>query len=263
MFYEDLKKHRESAGISLDQISNKLKVNKSILISFEAGDFSGLPETYTRLFLKAYAAEIGIDPKKILQEYEIFTGKEPKPSETEKKNEDVDSFLSPKSDAVVDTNKKRNIAAVTIVLVILIFLISVLKQVLMEEEKNKTTPMNTIIKELPEPVEEIDTTTTESVIKEEIIPAPVPEELSLTMITSDTCWVRVITDEQDTTEANYQPNIRKEWIAETQFDVRVGRPTQVKLSLNNKQLGPLGNAGIPTRLIITKDGIVRSTLLRR
>jgi len=264
MFYEELKKRRESAGVSLDQISNKIKVNKSILVAFEAGDFSKLPDTYVRLFLRAYAGELGADPEEILKEYEVFTGKTPEKKIPEK-SEEESSFLSSKDGPAINGNKKRNIAAITIILVILIFLIAVLKQVLMEEEKKKPAPMNTIIQEMPVPVEKADTTETEPVltVEEEVIPEPMPQELSLVMITSDTCWVRVITDEKDTTEANYLPNIRRVWIAKTQFDVRVGRPTKVELILNNKPLGAVGNTGIPTRLIITKDGIIRSTLLRR
>ena len=264
MFYEELKKRRESAGVSLDQISNKIKVNKSILVAFEAGDFSTLPNTYVRLFLKAYAGELGIDQEEILKEYKAFTGKTPEKTIPEK-SEEESSFLSSKDGPVINGNKKRNIAAITTILVILIFLIAVLKQVLMEEEKKKPASMNTIIQKMPVPVDEADTTETEPVltVEEGVISEPIPQELSLVMITSDTCWVRVVTDEKDTTEANYLPNIRREWIAETQFDVRVGRPTKVELILNNKPLGPVGNTGIPTRLIISKDGIIRSTLLRR
>jgi len=264
MFYEELKKRRESAGIALDQISNKIKVSKSILEAFEKGDFSKLPVTYVRLFLKAYANELGANPEKILSEYEAFIGKAPEKKVPETRSEEP-SFLSPKNEPIVNGNKKRNVAAITIILVILVFLISVLKQVLMEEEKNKPAPINAIIKELPKPVEEADTTEIEPAVidEEEVLPEPEPEILSLVMITSDTCWVRVVTDENDTTEANYLPNIRREWTAEKLFDVRVGRPTKVRLTLNNKPLGPIGKAGIPTRLIISKDGIIRSTLLRR
>ncbi|MCD6204111.1 MAG: DUF4115 domain-containing protein [Candidatus Marinimicrobia bacterium] len=264
MFYEELKKHRESLGISLEQISNKIKISKSVLAAFEAGEFSGLPETYVRLFLKAYAIEIELDPKKVLRDYEIFIGKVQEETEPEKRDS-TNSFLSQKTGPVVETVKKRNVAAITVVLVVLIFLISILKQVLMEEEKNKPAPVNPVTEKLPVPIEDVDTTaTTEGPIEEKTNPVtPAPEKLTLLITTSDTCWVRVITDGKDTTEANYQPNIRKEWKAETQFDVRVGRPTKVELWLNNKALGPIGNAGIPTRAIITKDGIIRSTLLNR
>ncbi len=264
MFYEELKKRRESLGISLEQISNKTKINKATLIAFESGDFSKLPETYVRLFIRAYAQELNADPKKILHEYEKFIGKETEHKEPVKE-ELESSFLSPKNGPIVESNKKRNVAAITTILVIVIFLISVLKQVLMEEEKNKPAPKNNTFQEIPKPAEALDTVSTvkENTVTETAPPEAIPELLSLVMTTSDTCWVRVVTDERDTTEANYLPNIRREWIADNQFDVRIGRPTKVQLFLNNKRLGPLGNAGIPTRLIITKDGIIRSTLLRR
>jgi cytoskeletal protein RodZ len=266
MFYEELKRHRESLGITLDQIANKTKINKATLIMFESGDFSKLPETYVRLFIRAYTHELNIDPEETLREYEKYIGKEPEPKEPEKK-EPESSFLSPKNEPIPEKGKKRNIAAITTILVILIFLISVLKQVLMEEEKKKPTPLNNTFQKIPEPAEESDTVITAIESDVETAPAAIPETipelLSLVMTTSDTCWVRVITDERDTTEANYLPHIRREWIADNQFDVRIGRPRKVELFLNDKRLGPLGAPGIPTRLIITKDGIIRSTLLRR
>jgi len=263
MFYEELKKRRESLGITLDQISNKTKVNKTILEAFEAGDFSKLPRTYVRLFLRAYAQELNTDPEQVIKSFEEYTGKHEeslKPETLEKEN----SFLSPKNNSVVNGKKKRSIAAITAVLVIVIFLISVLKQVLIEEEKKNQAPLPVSIKELPIPIEDTDTTAIEQeLVAMEITPETQIELLSLIMTTRDTCWVRVITDESDTTEANYLPNIRREWKARDKFDVRVGRPSKVVLYLNNKELRAVGNRGIPLRLIITKDGIVRSTLLRR
>ncbi|HDP67149.1 MAG TPA: helix-turn-helix domain-containing protein [Candidatus Marinimicrobia bacterium] len=263
MFYEELKKLRESKGISLEQISSKIKVNKSILDAFEKGDFSRLPETYIRLFLKTYASELGADPVSVLKEYEAYTGKNV-PKKVQETEKEESNFLTAKDTPVTNGNKRRNIAAITIILVILIFVISVLKQVLMEEEKNKPSPVSTVTDKIPPPVDLVDTTNVEPETNiEEIAQEPESQLLSLVLMTKDTCWVRVITDEIDTTEANYLPNIRREWKAERQFDVRVGRPSKVELSLNNQPLGSIGKTGIPTRLIITKDGIVRSILLRR
>ncbi|MGC9363405.1 MAG: helix-turn-helix domain-containing protein [Fidelibacterota bacterium] len=274
MFYEELKKLRESKGISLDQISSRIKINRTILEAFEQGDFSKLPETYIRLFLKSYAAELGVDPGTVLKEYAALTGKTTRKTDSEKEKERKESnFLNNQEASPVNGNKKRNIAVITIILVLFIFVISVLKQVLMEEEeKKKPVAVNTVIDKIPPPVNTVDTTKVAPPIASEKVPAepdiepepePEPELLSLVMQTRDTCWVRVITDEIDTTEANYLPNVRREWKAERQFDVRVGRPSKIELTLNNKPLGSIGKAGIPTRLIITKDGIVRSILLNR
>jgi len=262
MFYEELKKRRESLGITLEQIANKTKVSLTILEAFENGDFSKLPDTYTRLFIKAYAQEIDEDPVGVIKAYEEFIGADKEPNIPKEKDT---SFLAPKNDSISPDTKKRNIAAIVTIIVIVIFLITILKQVLMEEEKKGQTTIPTTIGELSPPVEDSDSS--EVVLPktqiQETIEKPSVQLLSLVMKTTDTCWVRMVIDEVDTTEANYLPNIRREWKAKDKFDVRVGRPSKIELYLNNKKLGPLGKAGIPTRLIITKDGLVRATLLRR
>ncbi|MDD5765277.1 MAG: helix-turn-helix domain-containing protein, partial [Candidatus Marinimicrobia bacterium] len=57
MFYEDLKNQREKLGLSVEQIANRIKVNKSYIEDFESGIFLNLPKTYIRLFLRSYAVE--------------------------------------------------------------------------------------------------------------------------------------------------------------------------------------------------------------
>ena len=267
MFYEELKKHRESQGITLDQIADKTKINKNTLKAFESGNFSKLPQTYVRLFLKAYAQEINLDPQKIIKQYEEYTG--------ESFETPISPTLTPEDNiAVTHKNsiapaaKKHNIAAITTILVILIFLISILKQVLIEEEKQNLPAVPPAIQQIPLSDQTTDTVTiAEEENVEQTAPIITPEIpqplLTLSMTTSDTCWVRVITDGADASEANYIPNISREWKAREKFDIRIGRPSKVRLYLNNRELGPFGTAGIPTRLIITKDGIVRSTLIHR
>jgi cytoskeletal protein RodZ len=267
MFYEELKKHRESQGITLDQIADKTKININTLKAFESGNFSKLPRTYIRLFLKAYAQEVNLDPKKVIAQYEEYSGGAPeKPKSAAPIPENTATAINKNN--VAPVAKKRNIAAITTVLVILIFLISILKQVLIEEEKQNQPAVPLAIQQIPLPDQTTDTVkTVEEKNTDQTTPIITPEipqpSLSLLMTTSDTCWVRVITDEGDALEANYLPNIRREWKANEKFDVLIGRPSKVRLYLNDKELGPLGKAGIPTRLIITKDGIVRSTLIHR
>ena len=61
-FYKNLKKLREEKGISLQDINKRTKINITILKSLENGEFAEISETYLRLFIRAYAAEIGGDP---------------------------------------------------------------------------------------------------------------------------------------------------------------------------------------------------------
>ena len=69
-FHEDLKNYRLKQNITLEEISDRTKINIHTLRSFEEGDFAILPTTYVRLFLKAYAKEIGMGDDEILRNYE-------------------------------------------------------------------------------------------------------------------------------------------------------------------------------------------------
>ena len=54
--------------------TNELKISLSALRAIEKGHFDQLPYTYSRLFLRAYAVEIGVDPEEALENLEIYLG---------------------------------------------------------------------------------------------------------------------------------------------------------------------------------------------
>ena len=84
-FYEELKKQRAIKKITLEEISEYTKINIKYLDALEIGDFSSLPNVYTRLFLRSYCDYIGSDYKKALDEYEIYTI-------GNRKNKDIESI---------------------------------------------------------------------------------------------------------------------------------------------------------------------------
>ena len=71
-FIKELKALRKKQEISLDEINERTKISLSSLKSIEKGNFDELPITYIRLFLKAYASEIGADPLKTLKEFDEY-----------------------------------------------------------------------------------------------------------------------------------------------------------------------------------------------
>ena len=73
-FYIELKELRKSKQISLDQIHQRTKINMRYLEAIEAGNFDILPIPYLRLFLRAYAKEIGGDSNNALEQLESFLG---------------------------------------------------------------------------------------------------------------------------------------------------------------------------------------------
>ena len=265
MFYEDLKEHRKSLGISLDQVASRTKISREFLEKFESGDFSGLPTTYIRLFLRAYAQEIGKDPDSVLADFNAFTG-QPEEKEPESEKEDTLRIPLVEKKIVKTSDKKRvNVAAITVAILVTFFIIMVLKQVLIDEtEETSTVPLGSNEMSLQTEAQDSETVARDDIrtsAEEESQTADLVQPLTLTLSTNDSCWIRLIVDSKDTTQALYPPDVTRRWQANQRFDIRLGRPSVVDLILNGKNLGPLGAEGIPTRLIITKEGIVRRQAL--
>ncbi len=270
MFYEELKKRRRELGLTLDQVSNKTKINIKFLKAFESGNFAELPQTYVRLFLKAYAQELNMDAEQILEDYDAYRQEEPQDQNR------IEQTKAPKTDQkndkdILPKSNKKSLFGILLSFAILIFIIIILKQVLMEKQQNTTAvPISPteIINESEPPQDTTQQASYESTQPTTPVPQEPPAEvqaispeLTLTMSTQDTCWVRLIRDEADTSEAIYPPNSQARWQTDQRFDLRLGRPAGVSLFLNGKDLGPVGNGNIPVRLIITADGIIRRSSL--
>ncbi|MED5433370.1 MAG: helix-turn-helix transcriptional regulator [Candidatus Neomarinimicrobiota bacterium] len=89
-FYKELKLIREEKGIELEKIHKRTKISLSALQAIEKGKFDQLPYTYVRLFLRAYAVEIGANPEEALENFEIFIGnKEENPNKKIEENFDI------------------------------------------------------------------------------------------------------------------------------------------------------------------------------
>ena len=73
-FYKELKELRESRKISLDEISERTKINVQYLQDIEKGSFEDIETPYLRLFLRAYAEEIGSDSQRALEQLDSYAG---------------------------------------------------------------------------------------------------------------------------------------------------------------------------------------------
>lgn len=80
---ERLRRARERAGISLDELCARTKIKVSILGAIERGDYARVPSgLFVRGFLRAYAREVGLDPEEIVAAYlDEFEPEPPAPVE--------------------------------------------------------------------------------------------------------------------------------------------------------------------------------------
>ncbi|MAV64879.1 MAG: hypothetical protein CMG00_06795 [Candidatus Marinimicrobia bacterium] len=128
-FYEELKKKRIAKKISLKEISEYTKINNKYLEGIENGDFTLLPNVYTRLFLRSYCNYIGIDYNDILDQYEVYTTGEKSSykktqKEFEEKNLDKDT---PKNIVttldLIKTSKNYKEVAITVIAIMFIIIL--------------------------------------------------------------------------------------------------------------------------------------------
>ena len=138
-FYIELKELRISKEISLEDLQSKTKINIKYLEAIESGNFEVLPTPYLRLFIRAYALEIGGDSIRALEQLDSFIGvsnksvkSSIKPAEKEDNNfNDEFKFFS----LLANSNLKlrKDILKVSLLSVLFIFSILIIKKIFSNE----------------------------------------------------------------------------------------------------------------------------------
>ena len=81
-----LKTIRLEKRLSIDDLSDELKISKKFILALEEGDYDSLPgPTYVKGYIRAYSRSLGIDPDLILQSYDAYLNPKKEISKTVKK----------------------------------------------------------------------------------------------------------------------------------------------------------------------------------
>ena len=84
-----LREAREQRGLTLRDISKVTKIPLKVLDTIESNDITRLPPVFfTRAFVRAYAAEVGLDSTQVLDQYPAPQEKEPETAPIEAYNSD-------------------------------------------------------------------------------------------------------------------------------------------------------------------------------
>ena len=155
-FYKELKDLRESRGISLEEISERTKINISYLDAIESGSFSEIETPYLRLFLRAYAEEIGGDSQRSLEQLDSFLGTiRPKVISTQTIDDDNEDEID------IDYSQSFNFSGKSlrqdyiiggILSLVLLFAIAIFQKIFNEESKAIITNEGPRIQNLIQPI---------------------------------------------------------------------------------------------------------------
>ena len=282
-FFQEYREHRKQHSITLEEISERTKINIRFLEAIEEGNFDVLPETYLRLFLRAYAVEIGVDPDEAIEKYELHRGysseeqirREPKRAEEPPDTFEPESY---ETDTSVDLSSGPNInwKRTAVVIVIAGFIIWAVKSYVADTTSDpgpqeagtvQTTQVDSpevaapVAENAENPIsdEQFDDGEVVDSSQHEFSPVTPESEIELRFEAVDRTWVRVKRDTLPSEEYIFLPQDTKLWTANNRIQLRIGNSAGARLILNDEVIDSLGAPNTVTDLIINRSGIMDKT----
>ncbi|HEY8464330.1 MAG TPA: RodZ domain-containing protein [Bacillota bacterium] len=278
---EKLRKAREMKNISLKEIQEITKIRLRYLEAIESGNLEIIPgEVYRKGFLTNYANAVGLDSEEIISEYnKLLKARETPPPvvdpvpENELTQERLDETgpqevnepLAQRLLKLVHKYPVPLIAAIgTIVSGICILLVvngifktqplTTRQQPLSQQEE---PGVSSRAREASLPVTSSKKDQAATTVQQ-IYPAPITVYAEF----SDKVWVQVKADGQfkylDGGVTFDAKSPKQLWTANSELVLRIGNPAGLRLTLNGKDLGPLGEAWNPKTITLTVNGMVES-----
>ncbi len=214
--------------ISLEQVAAQTRVGLGNLLLLEQEDHEQLPaEVFVKGFLRSYAAAVGADGDEAVRRYESRLDDDRKIAEPET------------PDGKSQTRRRKLIMALGLILCIIavsVVVISYLGRTPGTEDASLATPP--AIPDKPSAAESRDGAS--------LSPQPAkknPEKLSLQITAQENTWIKVIIDEQESTEYNLNSGDDLELEASTGYNLLIGDAGGIKIALNGKPVAIPGESG--------------------
>lgn len=268
---EELKKAREEAGIPVEKVASKLKIDKKFVMFIEEGHFTFLPDIYVKAFVREIASMVGLNENEVMKKYEEARGIVKEESEVEESadgdynDEETDEEGKKKVKLLVDDTGTqsdfdlKNAATffmkykvpiyifagliVAFIAVYFIFLNDTRQEIVTEK------PIEDVIQEHRDRYSDSENETSD-------VYTTAGDSLVLSFNAVDTVWMLVISDQIDTSEFYLYPYTKVSVKAAQIFKVILGNSGGIRMALNNQPLQFSQQAGRRRILTINKEGIL-------
>lgn len=265
--YKNLKTLRKEKGISLEDINKRTKINISTLKAIESGDLSSLTRTYQRLFIIAYAAEIGANPEDIIKDSEESIELKRKPVDQTKDSIEK-SALKPeikKNSVEISSNKRsakhmrKDIIMGSVLIAILIFAIYIIRLINEEETKTRTKetsqyyedePLSKIFIEGDEPWEEILFDNFD-ILSESLQALDSSAPFTFRIATAERLWYRYEVDSLKALESVIPRGDNHQYSFNHSFKILFGHSNTLNIFLNDYKIKNLKSSAGPVLLNIS------------
>jgi len=264
--YKNLKTLRKEKGISLEDINKRTKINISTLKAIESGDLSSLTRPYQRLFIIAYAAEIGANPEDIIKDSEESIELKRKPVDQTKDSIEK-SALKPeikKNSVEISSNKRsakhmrKDIIMGSVLIAILIFAIYIIRLINEEETKTRTKetsqyyedePLSKIFIEGDEPWEEILFDNFD-ILSESLQALDSSAPFTFRIATAERLWYRYEVDSLKALESVIPRGDNHQYSFNHSFKILFGHSNTLNIFLNDYKIKNLKSSAGPVLLTI-------------
>ena len=265
--YKNLKTLRKEKGISLEDINKRTKINISTLKAIESGDLSSLTRTYQRLFIIAYAAEIGANPEDIIKDSEESIELKRKPVDQTKDSIEK-SALKPeikKNSVEISSNKRsakhmrKDIIMGSVLIAILIFAIYIIRLINEEETKTHTKetsqyyedePLSKIFNEGDKLWEEILFDNFD-ILSESLQALDSSAPFTFRIATAERLWYRYEVDSLKALESVIPRGDNHQYSFNHSFKILFGHSNTLNLFLNDYKIKNLKSSAGPVLLNIS------------
>jgi len=273
-----LKKARESKHLSLEDVSERSRISKHIVLAMEEDKLDEIKSGfYAKSFVKTYAAFLGASNEPSVKEYLLRPGCEmQKNPETTAK---LHSKVAPKaSGEKIDFSgiaKYRNQIIAMIVGIFVLLLLSLAVGQAAKIIKNiSAKKQNKAVKSAPARRKDAAQSTRqrssapiveekkeESKVRDAIkdvkkeSPNEKADSVELEVFASDNTWLQVTGDGEIMFTGSFKKDGRDTWKAKKEIKLEAGDSGVIKISVNGKPTNFSGKKGKKKEIVITKDGI--------
>jgi transcriptional regulator with XRE-family HTH domain len=216
--------------ISLEQVAEQTRIGLGNLRLVEQEDHEQLPaEVFVKGFLRSYAAAVGADGDEAVRRYESRLDVVQKIAESQA------------SDDQSRTRPSRRKLIIAVGLLLGIIGGAVLAILFLRPAPDTQEPLLS-----PPPAVQDKPAAAESQGAVGFSAEPektIPEKLSLQITAQENTWIKVIVDEQESTEYSLNPGEELELEATTGYNLLIGNAGGIKITLNGKPVAIAGESG--------------------
>lgn len=261
-FGQDLRAQRVARNVSLTEISADTRINQRFLEAIERGQFSVLPQTYIRAFLREYASAVGLPPEQVLERYAEVGKTEPSApssiSETPSRpSAPLPSPGTPGPSVGVPAAWRPYIFGGVLLAggLLAVYLLVDLNGGPAPTTTSGEIPFDRVIRETEAalPADSIP----RYAVAPAATPLTAPDSLTLEMTTIDSVWINIVVDNRTAEDYLFAPERHRVWKARERFALTMGNAGGATFRLNGKELGPLGRRGA-----VLRNSVITADLLR-